>query len=65
VFSFYYCKQHIINSKYLTYAFAALREDDTYLKKVSRNGNISNLDNCSVDVLHYWSFPICLDCQTM
>jgi len=33
MFSFFYCKQHMINSKDLTYDFAALQEDDTHLKK--------------------------------
>jgi len=64
MFSFYYCKHLISNSKDLTYAFAALRKDDTYLKKVSRKANILNLDNYNVGVLHYWSFPVCLDFQT-
>jgi hypothetical protein len=63
-FSFYYCKQLIINSKDLTNVFAALREDDTYLKKVSRKANIFNLDNYNVGVLHFWSIPVCLDCHT-
>lgn len=53
MFSFHYCKQHMINSKDFTYAFAALRENDTYLKKVSRKANILNLDNYNFVVRHY------------